>query len=313
MTGVKPIWLGTRGSELARWQTDYVLNLLKTAWPNLIAEVEVISTHGDRVLDTPLPLVGGKGLFTAELETALRSGEIDLAVHSLKDLPTESPEGLTVGAIPIRTNPTDVLVSRNNHTLETLPTRATVGTSSHRRAAQLLHLRPDIQVIDIRGNVDTRVRKALDPNGSYDAILLAYAGLERLGRLDMVSEVLGFENMLPAPGQGALAVQCRRETASLDLLAPIHNGQTAVAVTAERAFLAGLGGGCTVPVGAYASADDSGVFRLRGRVTSMDGRQQIDVSAILEEASMEAAVRAGTELAQQALQQGANVLLEAAQ
>lgn len=312
MTGTKFIRLGTRGSDLARWQTGYVLNLLKAAWPGLTADVEIISTQGDRVLDTPLPLVGGKGLFTAELEAALHSRQIDLAVHSLKDLPTETPDGLIVGGIPSRTNPADVLVSRGNYTLEMLPHKATIGTSSHRRAAQLLHLYPDIRIVDIRGNVDTRIRKAFDPDGPYDAILLAYAGLERLGRLDVVSEVLPFEYMLPAPGQGALAVQCRDEAASLDLLAPIHDLQTAVAVTAERAFLAGLGGGCTVPVGAYASASETGSLWLRGRVTSVDGRQQIDVSTVLQATSMEAAVRAGAELAQKALEQGANVLLEEA-
>ena len=155
------ITLGTRGSALARWQTDYVGQLLRDTWPKLDVRVEVVSTQGDRVLDTPLPLLGGKGVFTAELEAALHSGKIDCAVHSLKDLPTESPTGLTIGAIPQRAKANDVLVSRQSYTLATLPQGATVGTSSRRRAAQLLHKRPDLQIVDIRGNVDTRIRKAL--------------------------------------------------------------------------------------------------------------------------------------------------------
>ncbi len=307
----KAVRLGTRGSKLARWQSEYVLKLLQAAWPDLRAEIQVITTHGDRVIDKPLPLVGGKGLFTAELESALRSGAIDLAVHSLKDLPTDTPDGLSIGAIPARANPADVLLSRDGHKLETLPDGAAVGTSSRRRAAQLLHWRPDLRLTDIRGNVDTRIRKALDPNGVYDAIVLAYAGLERLGRLDVAAQVLSFDLMLPAPGQGALAVQCRDEAASCDLLAPLHHTETAVAVTAERAFLAGLGGGCAVPVAGYAVQDESGGMLLRGRVSAVDGSAQVDVSTTIAEISVEAAYRAGIELAQTALAQGAAAILEA--
>ncbi len=175
------VLLGTRGSALARWQTDYVAGLLRAAWPGLTCVVEVIQTQGDRVLDTPLPLIGGKGVFTAELEAALRSGAIDLAVHSLKDLPVEMPDGLALGAVPERAEAADVLVSRGGFTLETLPDGATVGTSSRRRAAQLLVARPDLRIADLRGNVDTRIRKALASDGPYDAILLAHAGLTRLG------------------------------------------------------------------------------------------------------------------------------------
>ena len=167
--------LGTRASALARWQTAYVARLLRAARPGLQTEVRVISTRGDRVLDTPLPLVGGKGLFTAELEAALRDGTIDLAVHSLKDLPTETPAGLAVGAVPRRGDPRDALVSRGGYALPTLPAGATVGTSSRRRGAQLLYRRPDLRLADVRGNVDTRLGKALDAGGSYDAIVLASA------------------------------------------------------------------------------------------------------------------------------------------
>ncbi|MBZ0287635.1 MAG: hydroxymethylbilane synthase, partial [Anaerolineae bacterium] len=169
--------LGTRGSALARWQTDHVSGLLCEAWPDLTIQIQVLTTQGDRVVDTPLPLIGGKGLFTAELEAALRAHAIDFAVHSLKDLPTENPPDLILGAVPKRAAANDVLVSRKNYTLRTLPQGAVVGTSSRRRAAQLLHCRPDLHTVDIRGNIDTRIRKALDPAGKYDAIILASAGL----------------------------------------------------------------------------------------------------------------------------------------
>lgn len=302
------IRLGTRGSVLARWQTDYIRDLLLAAYPGLQAEVVVIATRGDRVLDTPLPLVGGKGLFTAELEAALHSGAIDLAVHSLKDLPTDDPPGLVIGAIPVRENPADVLVSRAGYTLATLPSGAVIGTSSRRRVAQILHQRPDLQTADIRGNVDTRVGKALDPDGPYAAIVLAYAGLMRLSREAVISEILPAQKLLPAPGQGALAVQCRDAAALHDLLAPLHHRESALAVHAERAFLAALGSGCSIPVGAYAYHDGD-AFRLVGRVNSVDGRQQIEVATAFE-ARESAALHAGQALARDALAQGARHLLE---
>ena len=302
------IILGTRGSALARWQTDYVGQLLRDTWPKLDVRVEVVSTQGDRVLDTPLPLLGGKGVFTAELEAALHSGKIDCAVHSLKDLPTESPTGLTIGAIPQRAKANDVLVSRQSYTLATLPQGATVGTSSRRRAAQLLHKRPDLQIVDIRGNVDTRIRKALDPQGIYDAIVLASAGLERLGQTQVISERLSTEDMMPAPGQGALAVQCRDENVLRKLFIPINHSETEISVTAERAFLGGLGGGCALPIAAYATVEGE-KLRLLGRVTAIDGSKQIDVS-LQGVASLEAAHELGRELADMALGQGVAALLE---
>lgn len=302
--------LGTRGSDLARWQTNHVAGLLREAYPQLQTETVVISTRGDQVLDTPLPLVGGKGLFTAELEAALRSGDIDIAVHSLKDLPTEDPDGLTVGAIPPRANPADVLVSRSGYTLATLPQGATVGTSSNRRAAQLLHLRPDLQMHDIRGNINTRVRKALDPDGPYDAILLAEAGLKRLNMDDVISAVLPYEQMLPAPGQGALGVQCRDDEDSTQRIAPIHDAATALAVIAERAFLAALGGGCSVPVAAYARPQRGGAFLLQGRVGAVDGSRQIAVETRFAGDDSAAARQAGAQLAREAIAQGAGEILE---
>ncbi|HQY93141.1 hydroxymethylbilane synthase [Caldilinea sp.] len=293
--------LGTRGSALARWQTDYIAGLLAAAWPDLVTEVEILHTQGDRILDKPLPLIGGKGLFTAELEAALHRGAIDLAVHSLKDLPTEQPPGLMLGAIPARAAVHDVAISRSGLTLAQLPRGAVVGTSSRRRAAQLLHAYPHLRTADIRGNIDTRIKKALDPDGPYDAILLALAGVARLGHREVVTEVLPLDIMLPAPGQGALAVQCRADVAVLHLLAPLDDAATRAAVTAERAFLRGLGGGCSTPVAAYAEIYPQGLH-LRGRVAARDGAHFIDVTGY---AALEAADELGASLAAQALSQGA--------
>ncbi|MDX1613227.1 MAG: hydroxymethylbilane synthase [Candidatus Promineifilaceae bacterium] len=303
-----PVRLGSRRSDLALWQTHHVAGLLQAAWPDVTIEVETMSTKGDQILDKPLPQIGGKGLFTAELEAALHEGAIDAAVHSLKDLPTDAPPGLTVGAIPVRANPGDVLVSRAGHTLATLPKGAHVGTSSRRRAAQLRLFRPDLQVLDIRGNVPTRIDKALDPDGPYDAVVLAYAGLERLDLLHAISEVLPLEQMLPAPGQGALGVQCRDDTDSLTLLQPLDDPVTRAATTAERAFLNRLGGGCAVPIAAYATLT-AVTLTLRGRVAAVDGERQIEVQG---QRPIEEAAELGRQLAGEALAQGAAALLEVA-
>jgi hydroxymethylbilane synthase len=304
------IWLGTRGSKLARWQTDHVREALLRAWPALEAETRIITTQGDRTLDQPLPAIGGKGVFTAELEEALLRGEIDLAVHSLKDLPTTQTPGLMIGAILERADPRDALISRESHMLATLPQGATVGTSSSRRRAQLLHMRPDLTIRDLRGNVDTRIAKALDPNGPYDVIVLALAGLQRLGREDATDEIVSLETLLPAPGQGALVVQCRDEEKSRALLAPLNHAPTALHVAAERAFLAGLGGGCAVPVAAYAWTEDERLH-LHGCVTAPDGARQVDVRG-KGAATLDGARRLGERLARNALAQGAQKLLEAA-
>lgn len=292
---------GTRGSKLARWQTDHVLALL----PMGSGEIEVIQTKGDRVLDTPLPLIGGKGLFTAELEAALFENRIQCAVHSLKDLPTEQPDGLILGAILKRAPVGDALISRSGKTLRELPPNATVGTSSHRRGAQLLRTRPDLQLLDIRGNVDTRIQKALAPDGPYDAILLAHAGLERLGYENVITEVLPFPIMLPAPGQGAIAVQCRDETWIREALAPLHHLATAQTVTAERAFLAALGGGCSLPLAAYGSIENN-TLTLSARILSVDGTRCIEVTGT---ASPTDADSLGAQLADEAKAQGAMELL----
>ena len=242
----------TRPSALARWQTQWVINSLQKIHPNLECEEKIITTQGDKILDKPLPEIGGKGLFTQELESELLSGAVHCAVHSLKDLPVENPDGLTIGCIPVRAEVRDALISKNGFMLATLPQGASVGTSSLRRAAQLLSLRPDLRTESLRGNVDTRVHKALD--GQYDAIILAGAGLTRLGLEKNVTEWLSLDVMLPAPGQGALAVQCRADDKeTLAILSKLEDDSTRKAVTAERAFLSGLGGGCAVPVAAHAT------------------------------------------------------------
>ena len=296
----------TRPSALARWQTQWVMNALKNIHHDLECEEKVITTQGDKILDKPLPEIGGKGLFTQELETELLSGAVHCAVHSLKDLPVENPAGLTIGCIPFRAEVRDVLISKNGNTLATLPKGATVGTSSLRRAAQILSMRPDLRTASLRGNVDTRVRKALD---GQDAIILAGAGLIRLGLEKHVTEWLSLDRMLPAPGQGALAVQCRADdSTTLSLLAALEDESTRKAVTAERAFLSGLGGGCSVPVAAYAETgirgEEPGVIQLTGLVIAEDGSKAIHVNRTGTDAQL-----LGNELAQRAFAQGANEIL----
>jgi hydroxymethylbilane synthase len=296
--------IGARGSTLSLRQAAEVSARLSGAWPDLEIAVQVITTTGDRTLETPLPLLGGKGAFTEELESALIDGRIDLAVHSLKDLPTRQPRDLVIGAVPERASATDVLIGRRGQGLFELSTGATIGTSSPRRSAQILHARPDLRPVSIRGNVDTRIRKVLDPAGDYDAIVLACAGLERLDRLDAVTQELPLDVVLPAPGQGALAVQCRDEPDMRDLLTPIHHAESALATVAERAFLAGLDGGCSAPVAAFGHFEN-GELQLMGRVSTPDGRSQIDVRWTGPCPDEPAATEAGLALAQQAIGSGA--------
>jgi hydroxymethylbilane synthase len=296
----------TRPSALARWQTRWVIHALQGIYPDLDCEEKVIVTKGDRVLDKPLPEIGGKGLFTQELEAELLTGAVHCAVHSLKDLPVQNPDGLIVGSIPVRAEVRDALISRNRFTLMTLPQNAVVGTSSLRRAAQLLAARHDLKIEPLRGNVDTRLQKALD--GQYDGIILAGAGITRLGLGSHVTEWLPLDRMLPAPGQGALAVQCRADDqTTIGLLAALDDESTRSTVTAERAFLSGLGGGCAVPVAAYAEttviSHISGV-QLTGLVISTDGKKAIRVTGEGTD-SMEL----GHELAQKAISQGADEIL----
>jgi hydroxymethylbilane synthase len=296
----------TRPSALARWQTQWAIRQLQVLWPDLICEERIITSEGDRVLDRPLPEIGGKGLFTQELESELLDKHVHAAVHSLKDLPVENSPGLIIGAIPARADARDVLVSSKGFTLMELPERARVGTSSLRRSAQLLSLRPDLQIESMRGNVDTRLRKAAQ--GQYDAIVLAGAGLTRLGLDRFITEWLPLDVMLPAPGQGALAVQCRSDDAdTVALLAAIEEPAARATTTAERAFLSGLGGGCALPVAAIATAQASGndlPVKLTGLVASLDGRRVVRIQG-----ASNAPIDLGLEMARKAIKQGANEIL----
>lgn len=268
------ITIGTRGSLLALWQTNWVKVQLENLHPGIEVEISVISTKGDRVLDVSLPKLGeqGKGLFTKELEDALFEHRADLAVHSLKDLPTELPSGLKIGAICEREDVRDALVARGEiKSFDELPQRALIGTSSLRRQAQLLAARPDLVIEPIRGNVDTRLRK-LD-EGAYDAIVLAAAGLHRLGHASRITECLGEELMVPAVGQGALAIETRAEDSVIDeIIRALDHNATRLACTAERAFLKGLGGGCLVPIAAHATIQGD-LMTLNGLVASPDGSE----------------------------------------
>lgn len=260
----------TRASRLALWQTNFVAARLRDAWPGLTVELVPIETRGDRVLDVPLSRIGDKGLFTRELEDALRAGDVHFAVHSLKDLPTSLAEGMTVSATIERVDPRDALVAREPATIETLPAGARVGTSSLRRRAQLLALRPDLDVRDLRGNVPTRVTKVVD--GELDAAVLALAGLQRLDLEAHVAKVLEPEVMLPAPGQGALAVEVAEGRTDLArLFVPLDDQRTRLAVVAERAVLAELEGGCQVPIGALARFGSGDTLTLDAGVFDLDG------------------------------------------
>lgn len=303
------IRIGARGSALSLRQVELVADLLRAAHPGLRVEVKQITTKGDRVLDTPLPVIGGKGLFTLEIEAALREGAIDLAVHSLKDLPTEDADGIVIGAIPTRADAADVLIARDGGSLDELPLGARIGTSSPRRAAQLKRRRSDVAPASIRGNIETRICKGDDPENGFDAIVLAAAGLDRLDLAGRVTQRLPFEIMLPAPGQGALGVQCRQEDRVEQLVAAINDPSSALAVSAERAFLAALGGGCSAPIAALGTFTED-ELRLDGRVLSNDGAEWLDVSLREPCADMETARALGKKLAEIAIREGLPIPLE---
>ena len=250
--------VGTRGSKLALAQTDWVISKLKSFYPNLEVEKVIIKTTGDKILDSPLSKIGGKGLFVKEIEEALLQGKIDFAVHSMKDVPSQIPKGLEVSIIPERESPFDVWVSKFDGIMS-LPTSAKVGTSSLRRSVQIKRLRKDLEVLTLRGNVDTRLRKLNE--GLYDGIILAEAGLKRLG-IKVEYKRFSLEEMIPAVGQGALGIEIRSEDKELKelLLKALHSPETALCVAAERAFLRIMEGGCQVPLGAYAYLKDGELF-----------------------------------------------------
>lgn len=278
-TGDRPgtVRIGTRGSQLARWQASWVADRLRTLHPGLHVELVEIKTHGDRDRNSPLAALGGVGLFTKEIQRALLDGTVEIAVHSLKDLPTEGPVDLALGAVPPREETADALIAPGARTLDALPAGASVGTGSLRRRAQLLHARPDLQVVGIRGNVETRLNQAL--GGALGAVVLAEAGLRRLGLEGHITERLGPPRFLPAVGQGALGIECRADDrVTRELLAPLDDPATHRAVVAERRVLAELEGGCMIPLGAWGRDTAAGLLALDAAVLDPDGRERLFVN-----------------------------------
>ena len=303
----REIVIGTRESRLAMWQARWVLERLQALYPHVCFTLRGIKTRGDRIQEVALSKIGEKGLFTKELELALQQREIDLAVHSMKDLPTSLPDGLAVGAICPREHPGDVLVSRAGHTLEELPHAALIGTSSTRRAAQLRHYRPDLRVTPVRGNVTTRLRK-LEELG-LDALVLAYAGLHRLGLDHLITQRIPYRICLPAVGQGAIGIEVRAGDGEvLEMIRLLDDPPTRAAVTAERSFLRELEGGCQVPVGALGEVKD-GCLILEGMVATQDGSQLVrdKISGPVEQAES-----LGRELAARLMARGAGEILQKA-
>jgi hydroxymethylbilane synthase len=300
----RPVTIGTRGSRLALWQAEWVRAQIERRFPGTAVALAVIKTQGDKILDVPLAQVGGKGLFVKEIEAALLDGRVDLAVHSMKDMPAEVPEGLAIGAVPERETATDVLVSRGALPLRGIEPGGVIGTSSLRRAAQIRHLRPDLTVVPLRGNVETRLAK-LD-GGELAGIVLAAAGLKRLGLAERASEHLPPDVMLPAVGQGALCVEVRREDPVIGpIVAALDHRESRLAVSAERAFLRRLQGGCQVPIAGHARIEGPRLA-LAGLVAGVDGTPLV---ADRRSGPAETAETIGMELAEILLGRGADEIL----
>ena len=298
--------IATRQSPLALWQAEHIRARLEALHANLKVELVTFVTQGDKILDTPLAKIGGKGLFVKELEAALLDGRADLAVHSMKDVPMALPEGLSLAVICEREDPLDAFVSNTYNSFDELPQGAKVGTSSLRRKCQILKQRPDLEIIDLRGNVGTRLSK-LDA-GNYDAIILASAGLKRLGLAERIRHTLEPVVSLPAVGQGALGLECRSQDQTvLDLILPLMHTETNACVRAERAFNAYLEGGCQVPIAGYATLEN-GRIHLEGRVGSVDGQTLLKAQQV---GLPEQPEQLGVKLAQDLLAQGAGEILKA--
>ncbi len=303
--GRSTLVIGTRGSRLALWQAEWIRSRLQELVPDLSITLKQIRTSGDKILDVPLAKIGGKGLFVKEIEEALLVKEIDLAVHSMKDVPSVLPDGLAIICVSEREDSRDALLSREGYPLERLKEGAKIGTSSLRRQAQLLHYRPDFSIHTLRGNLDTRIRKL--ETGQYDAIVLAAAGLKRLGWADEVTAYLSPEISLPAIGQGVLAIEGREDDRFVcDLVGRLEHSVTRLAVTAERAFLARLEGGCQVPIAGYATIHDH-KLELNGLVASVDGQRVIRDKV---EGSSSQAAQFGLQLAEKILGSGGDAILQ---
>ena len=302
---VHKIVIGSRGSQLALWQANWVKAELERLHSNVDINIRVITTSGDKIQDVPLAKIGGKGLFVKEIEEALLAKEVDLAVHSMKDVPMEIPAELVVSVITKRESPLDALISKNGERLINLPQGATIGTSSLRRSSQLLKYRADFKIYPLRGNVDTRLRKVKTDN--YDAIILASAGLNRLGWASDITEEISEEILLPAMGQGALGIETRLDdTKTYDFISTLNHKQTNYAVTAERALVGRLDGGCQVPIGAYAKIENN-LISLKGLVASLDGET---IYTSENAGPVDDAINIGQELGSRLLKMGANEILE---
>jgi len=301
----KTIKIGTRGSSLALQQSTWVKEVLGKTYPHLKIELVVIKTSGDKILDVPLAAIGGKGLFVKEIEEALLDKRIDLAVHSMKDMPGVLPKGLMIGAVPIREDPRDVLISRDHVPLKDIPNQKRIGTSSLRRKAQLLHQRPDLQIVTLRGNLDTRIRKIYSED--LEGIVLAAAGIHRMGLKDQISQYLDLEASLPAIGQGALALEIREEDPWLKrLITVIHHEATALCIQAERSFLNRLQGGCQIPIAGHAWIKGQRII-LIGLIASLDGREMFKNKI---EGPLTDSLSLGVRLAEKLLKVGGKSILD---
>jgi len=299
------IKIGTRGSKLALWQANWIKTELNKNIPSLSIEIVVIKTKGDKILDVPLAKVGGKGLFVKEIEEALLDGRVDLAVHSMKDMPADLPVGLCIGPVPKRENPADVLISKNGLLLSELEPQARIGTSSLRRGSQIKHAKPNFIIFPLRGNLDTRIKKL--ETSDLDAIILAAAGVKRLNLANKITEYLDYDVMLPAVGQGALCIEIRKHDLEIEkIVSQLNHPDTRAVVMGERAFLRTLGGSCQVPVAAYGEINKNS-FTLRGLVADIDGKIIIKETITGPENSSESL---GIKLAQRLLSKGADKILE---
>ena len=303
----RSVRIGTRGSQLALWQSKWVKAAILDTHPSLSVELVVIKTKGDKILDVPLADLGGKGLFVKEIEEALLDGRVDLAVHSMKDMPSILPDGLAIGPIPERENPADVLISRNHLTFKELPPGARVGTGSLRRSAQLQHARADLTVVPLRGNLDTRLKKLEAGVDGLDAVVLAAAGVRRLGLENKISEHLDSSVMLPAVGQGALCIEVRRQDGEIaGLLQALDHIPTRQAVLGERAFLHRLEGSCQVPIAGYGKVEGDGIV-IEGLVADLTGSQVVHGSRSGPASQSESL---GVELAEDLLSRGGQRILQ---
>ena len=300
----KNLTIGSRGSQLALWQAEWIQARLMALHPDLSVVIKVIKTKGDKILDVPLAKVGGKGLFVKEIEEALLDGQVDLAVHSMKDMPGQIPAGLCIGAVPEREIPLDVLISKENKAFEALKPGARIGTSSLRRSSQLRHARADIEIVPLRGNLDTRLRKLTTEN--LDAIVLAAAGVKRLKLESRITQYLDADVMLPAAGQGALCVETRTDDAATNMLVkPLDHEATRRVITGERAFLNHLGGSCQIPIAAFGEIRHN-QYLLRGLVADLEGTRVITGAC---QGAPEQAEHLGLELAESLISKGAAEIL----